>query len=105
MPAAATTAKPARAIHWLEPAAATEASGVSAALSSMPSTTRLSPSVPSPAFVPGYRRTMTIRTASSTRPGSAIPPTHAAPSAKARAPAAGLSLAWKSRCQPHALNA
>ena len=53
IPAAATTAKPARVVQWLEPAAATDAIGVSAALSSMPSTIRLRPSVPMPVFVPG----------------------------------------------------
>ena len=53
IPAAATTTKPARVVQWLDPAAATDAIGVSAALSSMPSTSRLSPSVPMLAFVPG----------------------------------------------------
>ena len=86
-------------------AAATEAIGVSAALSSIPSTIRLRPSVPSPAFVPGKRFTIAIRIASSARPGSAMPPTHAAPPAKASAPAPGRSCAWKSLCQPHALKA
>ncbi len=105
IPATATTAKPARVVQWLEPAAATDAIGVRAALSSIPSTIRLSPSVPSPVFVPGKRLTTAIRRASSTRPGSAIPPTHAAPPAKASAPAVGRSCAWKSRCQPHALKA
>ena len=51
--AAATRAKPARVVHWLEPAAATDASGVSAALSSIPRMSRLRPTVPIPAFVPG----------------------------------------------------
>ena len=53
IPAAATTAKPARVVQWLEPAAATEAIGVSAALSSIPRMIRLRPSVPMPVFVPG----------------------------------------------------
>src|SRR5262249_14367448 len=52
-PAAATRAKPARVVQWLEPAAATDAIGVSAALSSIPRTMRLRPSVPIPVFVPG----------------------------------------------------
>ena len=46
-----------------------------------------------------------MRIASSTRPGSAIPPTQAAPPANASASAVGRSLTWKSRCQPHALKA
>src|SRR4029079_16847714 len=53
IPAAATTAKPARVVQWLDPAAATDAIGVRAALSSIPSTSRLRPTVPIPAFVPG----------------------------------------------------
>ena len=52
-PAAATTAKPACVVQWFEPAAATDASGVSAALSSIPRTIRLRPSAPIPVFVPG----------------------------------------------------
>ena len=104
-PAPATTAKPARTVHESASAAATDASGVSAALSSIPSTIRLIPSAPSPARVPGNLRTTAMRIASSTRPGSATPPTQAAPPAAASAPAAGRSCFANSRCQPHALKA
>ena len=82
-----TTRKPARTVHELASVIATEASGASAALSSMPRMIRLSPIVPSPARVPGNFRTQAMRIASSTRPGIATPPTHAAPPAKASAPA------------------
>ena len=53
MPATATTAKPARVVQWVEPAAATDAIGVRAALSSIPSTIRLRPMRPDPGLRPG----------------------------------------------------
>ena len=77
--------KPARTTIECELTAATDAIGVKAALSSIPSTIRLSPTVPKPARVPGKRLTHAMRTASSIRPGSAMPPTHAAPPANASA--------------------
>ena len=104
-PATMTIRNPARTVQERASVIAIDASGASAALSSMPRMMRLSPIVPSPARVPGYRFTQAMRIASSTRPGIATPPTQAAPPANASAPAVGRSFGANRRCQPHALKA
>ena len=85
--------------------AATEASGISAALSISPS--RKSEKTTAPMLARGrrQRRTTAIRSNSSKRPGSAIPPTDAAPPAAASVTIAGRLSRRKSRCQPQALKA
>ena len=105
-PAAATRANPTWTPPEPDPAAATDAIGVSAALSSRPTMIRVRQIAPRPAvFFPGPRRTTAIRIASSKRPGSATPPTEAAPPAAASVSASGRSSSVKSRCQPQALKA
>src|SRR5581483_10745654 len=102
-PATATTTSATRKrVVGAEIAAATDASGVSAALSSNPSRTSERPTAPRLAFVPRQRRTTATRMTSSNRPGSATPPTEAAPPAAASVSTRGRRSPENRRCQPHA---
>ena len=105
-PAAATTARVILTPRVaFEVTAATEANGISAAVSSRPSRKSVSTIVPTPGSRPVRRRTTATRTTSSKRPGSATPVTVEAPVAAASVSGVGRSCERKSRCQPNAFSA
>jgi hypothetical protein len=81
-------------------AAAASAKGASATVSIRPSVTSERQRPRTPTGQPGYRRTMAIRTASSKRPGNAMPMSEAPPPAAASARGPGRSVFLKSQRQP-----